>query len=97
MTVNRMTDHNQDKTSKPPAPPTATYEVQRAYNSTYRDLTILQAIFQATKGVFRPGPNDPKTWYGRAFRFVGLLCVWLVIAIIILLVAQNFLRGIRSN
>ena len=90
-----MTDHKHYSTSKPPAPPTATYEVQRAYNTMYRDLSILQAIFQATKGVFKPGPDDPKTWYGRVFRFVGLLCIYLVIAMLIYVAVQDFLKGIR--
>jgi len=92
-----MTDHNQDKTFKPLAPPTAACEVQRAYSRMWRDLTIFQAIFQATTGVFRSGPSDPRTWYGRVFRFIGLLCIYLVIAMIVLVAVQDFLREVRPK
>jgi hypothetical protein len=78
-----------------PMPPTASYEVRRAYARTYRTLTIFQAIFQATKGVFKPGPDDPNTWYGRGFRAVGLLCVYLVIAVLVYVAVQDFVKGIR--
>jgi hypothetical protein len=40
----------------------AGYEVQRTYTRTQSMLTILENLFQATKGVFGPGPHDPKTW-----------------------------------
>jgi hypothetical protein len=72
---------------KLPAPPMADYEVQRAYRTTELELKILQSLFRATKGVFRPGPDDPKTWYGRAFRFIGLLFVYaaLVIGVLVLI------------
>jgi len=63
----------------------------------YNTLTIFQVIFQATKGVFRPGPDDPKTWYGRVFRFIGLLCIYLVVAMIMFVAVQDFLKGIRPK
>jgi hypothetical protein len=88
-------DRKNRETSKPPALPAAPYEAQRAYDRTYRTLGIFQTIFQATKGVFRPGPDDPKTWYGRVFRFIGLVCVYLVIAMLIFVAVQDFLKGIR--
>lgn len=58
--------------------------VQRAHRLAQTLFTIFQTLFQATKGVFRPGPDDPKTWYGRLLRFVGLLCVYAVIAAVII-------------
>ncbi|HKD50622.1 MAG TPA: hypothetical protein VKB90_07490 [Candidatus Acidoferrum sp.] len=92
-----MTDHNDDNTWKPPAPPTASYEVQRAYQAMDRDVTIFQTVFQATKGVFKPRTDDPKTWYGRVFRFIGLLCIYLVMAMMILVGVQDFLKEIRPK
>jgi hypothetical protein len=71
------------------------YVVQRAYGRTQSSLTIFQTLFQATKGVFWPGPDDPKTWYGRLMRFLGLLCVYAVIAALAAVVIQDFLRGRR--
>jgi hypothetical protein len=56
------------------------------------DVTILQTIFQATKGVFYPGPDDPKTWYGRVFPFVGLLCIYAVIAAMIAVAILDAVR-----
>jgi hypothetical protein len=76
-------------------PPLANYEVQRAYTRTQSTLTIFQTLFQATKGVFWPGPDDPKTWYGRLFRFIGLLCVYAVIAALVVVVIQDFIHGRR--
>jgi hypothetical protein len=58
-------------------------------------LSIFQAILQATKGVFKPGPDDPKTWYGRIFRFIGLIFLYLFIAMLIFVAFQDFLKGIR--
>ena len=58
-------------------------------------MTIFQVIFRATKGVFVPGPDDPKTLYGRAFRFIGLIFVYLFIAMLIFVAVQDFLKGIR--
>jgi len=57
----------------------ASYEVQRTQRSAQNLLTIFQSqsLFDATKGVFSPGPDDPKTLYGRV-RFIGLLCVYAV-------------------
>ena len=81
--------------NKTSPPPTAQYEVQQGYNITYRGLTIFGTIFQATRGVFKPGPDDPKTWYGRAFRVFGLICIYLVIAMLIFVTIQDFLKGIR--
>jgi len=80
---------------KSPELPTASFEVRRAYGRTYAALSIFQAIFQATKGVFKPGPNDPKTWYGRAFRFIGLIFLYLFIAMLIFVAVQDLLKGIR--
>jgi hypothetical protein len=54
-------EHKEEKISLP-APPMSGYEVQRAYRTTEVELNILQSIFRATKGVFRPGVEDPKTW-----------------------------------
>jgi len=71
------------------------YVVQRTYRRTQSVLNIFQTLFQATKGVFRPGPDDPKTWYGRLFRFLGLLCVYAVIAALVAVVIQDFMRGRR--
>jgi hypothetical protein len=69
--------------------------VQRAYSRTYGTLGIFQVIFLATKGVFVPGPDDPKTVLGRIFRFIGLTFVYLFIAILIFVAVQDFLKGIR--
>jgi len=77
--------------------PTASPEVWLAYRKTYRVLTIFQVIFEATRGVFKPGLSDPKTWYGRVFRIIGLLCIYLVIAMIIFVAVQDFLKGIRPK
>jgi hypothetical protein len=73
----------------------ADYVVQRAYGRTQSSLTIFQSLFQATKGVFWPGPDDPKTWYGRLLRFLGLLCVYAVIAALVAVLIQDFMRGRR--
>jgi len=88
-------DQKNHKTHKAPALPTASFETQRAYNRAYGTLSIFQAIFQATKGVFKPGPDDPKTWYGRVFRFIGLIFLYLFIAMLIFVAVQDFLKGIR--
>jgi len=61
----------------------ADVSTQLAYRRTQSLFTIFQTLFQATKGVFRPGPDDPKTWYGRLLRFLGLLCVYAVIAAVV--------------
>jgi hypothetical protein len=71
------------------------YVVQRAYGRTQSSLTIFQTLLQATKGVFRPGPDDPTTWYGRVLRFLGLLCVFVVIAVLVAVVIQDFMSGRR--
>jgi hypothetical protein len=76
-------------------PSLAGYEDQRAVRTAQIDLTILQTIFQATKGVFKPGPEDPKTWYGRLYRFIGLLCIYAVIAAIIAVVIGDIISGRR--
>lgn len=73
----------------------ADYAIQRAYRGTQQTFTIFATLFQATNGVFRPGPDDPKTWYGRLFRFIGLLCVYAVIAAIVGVMIQDFIRGRR--
>jgi len=88
-------DRKIQETYKPPELSTASFEVRRAYGRTYAALSIFQAIFQATKGVFKPGPNDAKTWYGRVFRFVGLIFVYLFIAMLILVAIQDLLKGIH--
>jgi hypothetical protein len=80
------------KTYKPPEIPSASFEAQRAYSRTYGMLSIFQAIFQATIGVFKPGPDDPKTWYGRVFRFIGLIFVYLVVAMLIIVAVQDFIK-----
>lgn len=73
----------------------ADYVVQRTYGRAQSSLTILQTLFQATKGVFWPGPDDPKTRYGRLLRFLGLLCVYAVIAALVAVSIQDFMRGRR--
>jgi hypothetical protein len=73
----------------------ADYVVQRTYGRAQSSLTIFQTLFQATKGVFWPGPDDPKTWYGRLLRFLGLLCVYAVIAALVAVSIQDFMRGRR--
>jgi hypothetical protein len=78
-----------------PTLPTATYETQRSFGRTYGILTVFQVLFQATKGVFVPGPDDPKTVRGRVFRFVGLIFVYVFIAMLIFVAVQDFVRGIR--
>lgn len=83
------------ETRKSPELPTASFDVQRAYGRTYSALSIFQAIFQVTKGVVKPGPNDPKTWLGRIFRFIGLIFLYLFIAMLIFVAVQDFLKGIR--
>jgi hypothetical protein len=88
-------DRKDHETHKSPELPAAPFEVQRAYRRTYSALAISQAIFQATKGVFKPGPEDPKTWYGRVFRFIGLIFLYLFIATLIIVAVQDFLKGIR--
>jgi hypothetical protein len=37
----------------------------------------------------RPGPNDPKTWYGRAWRLIGGLLVLFVVVMLVLIQIQN--------
>jgi hypothetical protein len=88
-------DRKNNETYKSPELPAAPFGVQRAYGRTYGALAIFQAIFQATKGVFKPGPEDPKTWYGRMFRFIGLIFLYLFIAMLIFVAVQDFLKGIR--
>lgn len=88
-------DRKNHETYKSPELPTASFEAQRAYSRTYRALYIFQAIFQATRGLFKPGPNDPKTWYGRVFRFIGLIFLYLFIAMLIFVAVQDLLKGIR--
>ena len=85
-------EHKEEKISLP-APPMAGYEVQRAYRTTEADLNILQSIFRATKGVFRPGPDDPKTWSGRTLRFIGLLFVYAALVIGLLVLIENIRHG----
>ena len=83
------------RVDQPSLHPTETYEAQRAYSRTYGIFRIFQVILQATKGVFVPGPDDPKTLYGRILRFIGLIFVYLFIAMLIFVAVQDFLRGIR--
>ena len=90
-----MTEPKTARSDRASPPATASYEVQRAYSRAYGIFTVFQAIYQATKGVFVPGPDDPKTLYGRIFRFIGLICIYLVIAMLIFVAVQNFLKGIR--
>jgi hypothetical protein len=90
-----MIREKKSNNNRPPTPPVASFEVQRAYGKTYVGLSIFQAIFQATIGVFKPGPNDPKTWYGRVFRFIGLIFLYLFIAVLIFVAVQDFLKGMR--
>jgi hypothetical protein len=73
----------------------ADYVAHRAYGRTQSSLTIVHTLFQATKGVFWPGPDDPKTWYGRLLRFIGLLCVYAVIAALVAVMIQDFMHGRR--
>lgn len=69
----------------------APYEVQISQRRAQNLLTIFQSLFDATKGVFSPGPEDPKTWYGRVFRFIGLMCVYALIAAILAVAIHNLL------
>jgi len=73
----------------------ADYVAHRAYGRTQSSLTIVHTLFQATKGVFWPGPDDPKTWYGRLLRFIGLLCVYAEIAALVAVMIQDFMNGRR--
>jgi hypothetical protein len=79
--------------SNMPAPSMAPYEVQRTQQHARDLLSIFQSLFDATKGAFSPGLDDPKTWYGRIFRFIGLVCVYVVIAAILAVAIQNALSG----
>jgi hypothetical protein len=79
--------------SNMPAPSMAPYEVQRTQQHAQSLLSIFQSLFAATKGVFSPGPDDPKTWYGRVFRFAGLICVYVVIAAILAVAIRNAVSG----
>jgi hypothetical protein len=79
----------------PQPSPMAPYEVQRAQRQTQTLATIFQTVFQATRGVFRPGPDDPKTWYGRLFRLIGLLCVYAVIAAMVAVAIHDIINGRR--
>ena len=88
-----MSSHKKYERTNPPELPAANFEVQRAYRRMWDTVGIFQVILQATIGVFRPGPDDPKTWYGRLFRFIGLLCIYAVIAAIVTIAIQNILRG----
>ena len=54
-------------------------------------------MFQATKGVFRPGPDDPITWYGRLFRFIDLVCVYALIAAILAVAIQIAIQNFMSS
>jgi hypothetical protein len=74
-----------------PPPSMAPYEVQISQRRAQNLLTIFQSLFDATKGVFSPGPEDPKTWYGRVFRFIGLMCVYALIAAILAVAIHNLL------
>jgi hypothetical protein len=71
----------------------ASYEVNRARRASW----FLLVIFQATKGVFKPGPDDPKTWYGRLLRFLGLLCVYAVIAAGLAIAIQTAIGNFMSS
>lgn len=84
-----------ERSSLPGSLPLADYGTQLAYRQTESEFTILQALFQATKGVFSPGPDDPKTWYGRSFRFIGLLCVYALLAAMAAVAIQNLIHGGR--
>ena len=86
-----MNQPKKPERSNVPAPSMAPYEVQRTQRSAQNLLTIFQSLFEATKGVFSPGPDDPKTWYGRVFRFIGLMCVYAVIAAILAVAIHNLL------
>ena len=79
----------------PPDFSAAPYVAQRAYERTWNLVMIFRTLFQATKGVFWPGPNDPKTWYGRLFRLIGLLCVYAVIAAIVTVAIQEIISSRR--
>lgn len=72
----------------------ADYIVQRTYRRSQIALTLM-TLFQATKGVFWPGPADPKTWCGRLLRFMGLLCVYAVIAGAVAVLILDFMHGRR--
>jgi len=76
-----------------PVPPMAGYEVRRTYWTTEFGANILLLIFRATKGVFLPGPDDPKTWYGRTFRFIGLLFVYAALVIGVLVLIDVIRKG----
>ena len=85
----------QEPATLPEPPPMADYPIQRAYLGTRSLLTIFGTIVQATKGVFRPAPGDPRTWYGRLRRGIGLLCVWVVVAAVIAVAIQDFIGSLR--
>ena len=79
----------------PEPSPTSDYPIQRFYRQSQSLVGIFQTVVEATRGVFRPGPDDPKTWYGRLLRGVGLLCVWIVIATCIAMAVQEFVSSLR--
>jgi hypothetical protein len=73
--------------------PVASYEVRRATQSS----NIILAIYDAIRSGFSPGPNRPKTWYGRAFLFFGTILVVLVFGLIILMQVLNTFSGKRPG
>jgi hypothetical protein len=87
----------QERVTPPEPSPMADVSVQLAYRRTQTLFSIFQTLFQATKGVFRPGPDDPKTWYGRLLRGMGLLCVWAVIAGCVAIAIQEFISSVRGR
>jgi hypothetical protein len=83
------------RTPIPGPPPMADYTYRRVYNISLMLAKIFQALFEATKGVFRPGPDDPKTFYGRVFRFMGLICVYALIAAIVAMAIHDLATANR--
>jgi hypothetical protein len=88
-------DRKKHETYKSLDMPTASFDALRAHLRTYGALSMLQVVFQTTRGVSIPGSDDPKTWYGGVFRFIGLMFVYLFIAMLIFVAVQDFLKGIR--
>jgi hypothetical protein len=69
--------------------PVAPYETRR----TLRSANLYLAIFDAIRSGFSPGPDGPKTWYGRAFLLFGTILVVIVFGGIIVLGWVYAFRG----
>jgi hypothetical protein len=69
--------------------PLASHETQRVAQSS----NIALAIYDAIRSGFSPGPNRPKTWYGRAFLFFGTILVVLVFGAVVVVQVLELLHG----